>query len=105
MLYLCAFLVRVGTATFECGSYVWLISMWRQHYSSVNHLVHFFFSFGMFLGPILDTPFVVGDVTKNNPTQFALNETQRDQINYSIDRRMNLVTPYLIATAISSISD
>ena len=104
VIYFCAFLVTTGTAFFMCGTYVWIISMWKSKSSPIVHLTHAMFSLGIVLGPLLDTPFVLGDVTKNHPQMAALNKTLRDEINCSIDRRPKLMIPFLIASAVSSLS-
>ena len=104
-VYLLAFLMNLGVAAFECGAYVWIISMWNSKSSPIMHLTMALFSLGMMLGPLLDTPFILGDVTKGDPQMAALNTTLRDQINYSINRREQLMIPFLIGSAICSLSD
>ena len=63
------------------------------------------FNLGALMGPIVVSPFVLGDVTKTDPELSALNTTQRDQINYSIDRRPQLMISFLIGSAICSLSE
>ena len=103
-VYLLAFLMNLGVAAFECGAYVWVISMWKSRSSSVMHFIMAIFSLGMVVGPLIDSPFVLGDVTKNDPQMAALNTTLRDQINYSIDRRPQLMIPFFIGSIICAIS-
>ena len=79
--------------------------MWRTNSATVLHLTKAIWCLGAIMAPVLDTPFVLGDVTKNDPQMAALNTTLRNQINYSIDRRPQLMIPFLIGSAICSLSE
>ena len=105
IVYLLAFITNIGVGVFECGSYVWVISMWRSNSPSILHLTKGIWCLGALMAPVLDTPFVLGDVTKSDPQMAALNTTLRNQINYSIDRRPQLMIPFLIGSAICSLSE
>ena len=103
-VYLFMFIISFGMAYFQCGALVGIISMWKSKSYQIIHLTHAIYSFGVLLAPIINAPFVLGDVTKTDQTLDAFNTTLRDQINYSINRRPNLMIPFLIGGAISALS-
>ena len=106
-LYLLTFLRAFCSASIDCGSYVWIIEMWKQNYSPVLHLSQFMFGLGTVVGPLLAKPYLIGDITKLSDTSLNttigyMNTTINEDINYTIDRRSKLMIPFLIAGAISS---
>ena len=139
-VYLMAFLIYFGVAVIERGSYTWIISMWKSSSRAVLRLSTAMFHLGIVIGPILDIPFVLGDVTVrdqgrqldptleyNKPTAFTdeliwdgkfvywglsciiSNKNRcidlRSQINDILNRRPKLMMPFLIGSAICSISE
>ena len=104
-LYLLGFVFYFGVAVIECGSYVWVISMWGSNSRAVLHLTKAMWCLGALMAPILDTPFVLGDVTNIDTQMAALNTTLRDQINFTIDRRPQLMIPFFIGSAICALSE
>ena len=98
------FITGFGIVYFECGTLVWIISLWKSKSPPIVHLTHAMFSIGVLVAPIMCAPFLLGDVTKNDPQMAALNTTLRDQINYSINRRPKLMIPFLIGGAICATS-
>ena len=98
MLYLCTFLTTLGSGAFDCGTYVWIIELWGEKYEPILHTTQMTFGLATIMGPVIMTPFVKGDVTKN--MNLTMNDTERDDYNYAIDRRPALREPFLISAGI-----
>ena len=116
-LYAALLLWEMGGASFDSGNAVWIIEMWGKGAPAVLQLAQMMYGLGTIIGPLIIEPYVVGDLTVEttgtplnstiytaNLTIFNLNETSIDDVNYSVDRRANLATPFMIGggTALAS---
>lgn len=102
MLYMCSFLTTLGSGAFDCGTYVWIIELWGDKYEPILHSTQMMFGLATIVGPVFMTPFVKGDVTKH--MNRTMNATERQAINFAIDRREQLREPFLIAAGIALLS-
>ena len=103
IICLLVFLTDMANAVLDCGTYLWIIEMWPKYFNNVLHLSRVFYTLGIFITPILIAPFLEGDVTKLRSDYLSLNQTTKDSINFSIDRRPKLIIPFLMCGAITSI--
>ncbi|CAG2104658.1 unnamed protein product, partial [Medioppia subpectinata] len=105
MLYGSHFLAWMGAAIFESSQAVWVIEMWGDNNPPVLQLSYMLYGLGGILGPLLVRPYLTGDISHTSTTTMGsvfqtTTDSSVDDINYSIDRRAKLRTPFMIAAAI-----
>ena len=99
-LYTCFWLFGFGSGVYVNLKYVWLIEMWQSNSAPVLHLAGFMFGMGQILGPLIEKPYLTGELSikvKNLLSEelSLLNDTEL--------RRTKLHIPYLICGSIISI--
>ena len=104
-LYLSSFISLVGGGAFDVGVVPWIIEIWRQHSAPLLQLLKASQGLGVIFGPLLDEPFLMGELQVNNITLYNQNETfiemATEELNYSIDRRSNLQIPFLVTGCVA----
>ena len=90
----------LGAGAFDCGAGVWLVEMWGAKSAAILQLSKATNGLGVIVAPLLDEPFLVGELKLDNLTQYHHNLTAihmaHDELNYSIDRRSKLKIPFMI---------
>ena len=104
-LYLCSFISLIGSGAFEVGAMPWLIEIWGQHSPPVLQLLKALGGFGAIFAPLLDEPYLNGQLEVKNITQYHKNDTlikmATDKLNNSIDRRSKLEFPFMVAGSVA----
>ena len=114
-LYVSQYLTSFGGGVWDAGNWVWAIEMWGKDASIILQLMQMCYGAGTTLSPVLVQPFLYGDLNKtesvSTTTEKALitstytttysttNASIDEDINYSVDRRASLQTPFLIGGA------
>lgn len=96
LLYVCYFTVFAGSGVLFTSSTAWVIEMWADRSAPVLMLMGFMYGLGNILAPILDRPYLTGELTlwaANSPTNGTLNNALNDRV----DRRSLLAVPYIIS--------
>ncbi|CAG2115589.1 unnamed protein product, partial [Medioppia subpectinata] len=110
--YLCAMLVNAGVSSFDMGTTVWVIEMWQKNSAPVLQLAKAVGGAGMVVAPLLAGPFIQGRVVPSNATlaEFfnrthskAKGDDLIDEYNYSLDRRSDLLIPFIAGGAVNLI--
>ena len=95
----------IGAGAFDVGGGVWLVEMWGKGSAAILQLSKTTNGLGTIIAPLLTEPFLVGELKVHNITKYHHNITAinlaNDELNYSIDRRANLKTPFLIGSGIA----
>ena len=104
-LYLSSFISLVGGGAFDVGVVPWIIEIWGQHSAPLLQLLKASQGLGVIFGPLLDEPFLMGELQVMNITRYHKNETliemATEELNYSIDRRTNLQIPFLVTGCVA----
>ena len=104
-LYLSVTVSIIGGGAFDCGGGVWLVEMWGQNSATILQLSKAANGMGIIVGPLLDEPYLLGELRIHNLTQFHNNKTAiveaEEALNLSIDRRTKLMTPFLVGGGIA----
>ncbi|CAG2104657.1 unnamed protein product [Medioppia subpectinata] len=108
LLYGCHVLAWVGAGVWESSNTVWAIELWADNSAPVLQLSYMLYGLGGILGPLIVRPYLTGDISHTSTTTMgSVFQTTTDisveDINYSIDRRAKLRTPFMIGGAIGPI--
>ena len=116
-VYISNFLSSMAGGVWDAGNSVWTIELWGKRASVFLQLNVMCYGLGNIFSPILVKPYLYGDLNKtessdsSNPTttEVALlastysttNYSIEEDINYSVDRRASLRTPFLAVGCIT----
>ena len=93
--YAIAFLIGMSGGAWEVGQFVWFIEMWKDKSGAILQLSQFMFGVGAIVGPLIDKPFVTGEI----PIQQDLvspNMTSPN-VHRELNRKSMLLIPFAIA--------
>ena len=115
LFYLSMFLSGFGGGAWDSGHSMWLVDLWSENPAPVFQLSQMMYGCGAIIGPLLTQPFIFGDLinkidTMNSTSSAVLlhmstpSNTLSDDVNYSVDRRSNLMVPFFIGGGLMMIS-
>ena len=108
-LYLCSFISIFGGGAFDVGAVPWLIEIWGQHSPPLLQLLKAIGGLGIVFGPLLDEPFLRGQLEVKNITQYHKNDTllemATEKLNNSINRRSKLELPFIVAGSVALLGE
>ncbi|XP_054163362.1 sodium-dependent glucose transporter 1-like, partial [Oppia nitens] len=90
VLFVCGFIIGLGGGSWDSTFNVWVIEMWKDRSGPLLQLALFAFGIGSVVGPLIDKPFIIGDV----------NSDDDDTKIETIDRSSSLDIPFAIIGSI-----
>jgi len=108
-LYLYCWLIGLSAGAWNNANNVWLIEMWQKNSAPILQLSQFMYGIGTIIGPLIDRPYLTGEIGNSLNEMDVSNSTLLPLINTSIinhediDRRSKLKTPFLISGVIQLI--
>lgn len=108
--YAYGFMIGFGSGAWDCGQTVWFVEMWQKKSGPILQFSQFAFGIGAIIGPLIDRPFIIGEVngthkynaltsinntvTPNNHTVIPNNNTETPDYNNTVTHNnYNTVTP------------
>ncbi len=101
-LYSLIFIFGICSGAWVTVSSVWLIELWQQNSAPVLQLSGVTYSVGIIFGPLLDEPYLTGELENDYNETYNSNSAQFN-IFVNIERRSKLKTPFLISGIIQMI--
>lgn len=65
------FVSNFGSGALDAGQNVWLMEMWQDYSNSILQLAHFMFGVGAILAPVIERPFLIGEIHNLHPNRFV----------------------------------
>ncbi|XP_054166570.1 uncharacterized protein LOC128964037 [Oppia nitens] len=99
-IYTCAFIFGLGTGVWLAAYYTWIIEIWQSRSGPLVFLSQLMYGIGFVFGPILDKPFLTGDINDRR------NETQMDRSIVMIDiekRKSKLMVPFIVSGGLQAL--
>ena len=87
-----------GTGTLDVAQNTWIIEMWQQHSNSVLQLAQFMFGLGMIVLPIVEGPYLTGEIAGQNLTNQNITVNNMS-VHYNVtgeERRILLSKPFAV---------
>ena len=102
----------LGSGVWFSAYNVWVIEIWKKNSAPILQLSQFMYGIGTIFGPLIDKPFLTGELihslnkTIDNLKNNTENITIQDLLKFdNIERRHNIVNPYLIIGALEFIGN
>ena len=93
--YLCILGYGFGFGVHNGVHYVWLIEIWQQNCAPVLQIMQLMFGIGTILGPLLDKPYLTGEIQHKSNNSLNFNSTfNLINVNTEIERRNKLQIPF-----------
>lgn len=94
--YAIAFLIGMSGGAWDVGQFVWLIEMWKDKSGAILQLSQFTFGVGAIVGPLIDKPFVTGEIQIQHDSALSYNTTSPN-VHRELNRKSLLLIPFAIA--------
>lgn len=95
----------MGGGAFDAGVLPWIIEIWGRHSPPILQLLKAIGGLGVIIAPLLDEPFVMGEIDLKNVTRFhndtSLIEMATERLNYSLERRSKLELPFVVVGSVA----
>ncbi|CAG2115833.1 unnamed protein product, partial [Medioppia subpectinata] len=95
VLYICAFVIGIGSSVYAVFSTVWMIELWRDSRVPIIQMYEVCFGIGSVISTAAMKPYLIGETSAQNQTTYSDTELIID-VNDVIDRRSRLMIPTLI---------